>query len=229
MSLSSITKIPGIMRANSWLNGAALMDKWFSGPPSTKPSYTTPDTSTLKMDKFVLTFDRAKSVFADMQSKKIWSSAKAISAVWPTRIPVIGYTTFDFTAKSAQQLHDLHVNFGKVGDGYGLDDLLAALGHFAIYVAPLTGQIVRQGAQSKVTLNSVAYMVVDSYDFNGDQDLGYWSDSDNTASAMPWFGRDKVENKSFRDWRTKNGRGGDFQVYSDVKTVTLNPPDSFVV
>ncbi len=36
-----------------------------------------------------------------------------------------------------------------------------------------------------------------------------------------------VSNEEFRDWRTQNGRGGDFLVFSDVKRMVLNPPDTF--
>ena len=32
-----------------------------------------------------------------------------------------------------------------------------------------------------------------------------------------------VTNKSFRDWRDKHGRGGDFIAYSDVKKVWIRP------
>lgn len=46
---------------------------------------------------------------------------------------------------------------------------------------------------------------------------------------LPGIGYESVENKTFRDWRTKNGRGGDFLVFSDVKTITRTPPDVFVV
>ena len=62
LGLSSITNIPKIMRARGWLDGAQLMEKWFAGPP-TKPAFTTPDTTTIKMNSWVLTFSRAKSVF----------------------------------------------------------------------------------------------------------------------------------------------------------------------
>ncbi len=38
-----------------------------------------------------------------------------------------------------------------------------------------------------------------------------------------------ISNASFRDWRAKSGRGGDFLVFSDVKRLKLSTPDQFEV
>ena len=67
----------------------------------------------------------------------------------------------------------------------------------------------------------------DTYDFNGHQVLGYWSTSG--ARQHPFSGGDLVTNGDFRDWRNRHGRGGDFFVYSDVRTVSQRETDSFVV
>jgi len=59
----TLTNIPRIMRHHGWNNGARLMEIWFSRPPAIKPSYGPPETSTIKMDTWVLTFPRARQVF----------------------------------------------------------------------------------------------------------------------------------------------------------------------
>ena len=49
------------MRARSWLNGARLLDVWFSLPSAIVPSYGSPDTTTIRMGTWALTFPRAGS------------------------------------------------------------------------------------------------------------------------------------------------------------------------
>ncbi len=124
-----------------------------------------------------------------------------------------------------------YVNYRVVSFGFSdLDDMSAALGNFAFRVliggsvAPAPG-----GAHFQVTITEVGIYIRDSYDFNGDQDLGYWDDTDNSVSMINPLSGTKVTNADFRAWRTRNGRGGDFLVFSDVKRTTLRPPDSFRV
>lgn len=233
MGLSSITKIPGIMRANKWFNGAALMDEWFAGPSAERPTYTTPDTSTIKMDTWVLIFPRAKTVFDTMVRDKVWMSAAA-KPIFASRLRALGIgpsTTkcMDISSKSALDQHPLHVNFKAVPTAVSLDDMDAALGDYSIYVAPLSFDVAPEVGKLRVTLYSVGFHIWDSYDFKGHQILGWWDEITNTASGLPFPGGNETDNGNFRDWRTANGKGGDFQVYSDVKEVSISPPDSFVV
>ncbi len=65
------------MRANNWLNGAQLMEEWFAGAVRIKPNYGAPGVSTIKMDSWVLTFARAKTVYDAMLRDKVWSNDKA--------------------------------------------------------------------------------------------------------------------------------------------------------
>jgi uncharacterized protein DUF6402 len=236
MGLTSLTNISKIMRAKGWLNGARLMDKWFAGPPVHKPVYTTPDLSTIKMDAWALTFPRAKAVFDTMVREKVWSDDKAKREVWPTRLRSLGILNqngacFDLSLKTVPEQHVLHVNFRQVGSGYGttLDDMVAALGNFSIYVTPLSFDVGPESGRFRVKLNRVGFHIMDSFDFEGNQDLGYWDETTNSVSAVYLWHGTRVTNETFRTWRTANNRGGDFRVYSDVKVVTLNPSDSFLV
>jgi hypothetical protein len=94
-----------------------------------------------------------------------------------------------------------------------------------------------------VEVNEVSIDVRDSFDFEGDQYLGCWSDNPDGFSALmppdpslgigmsfsfqePLFS--PVGNRNFRDWRQKTGRGGDFLLVSDLQRVQLNPPDKSV-
>lgn len=230
MGLTSITNIPAIMRAKKWLDGAALMDRWFAGPPATMPHYTTPDTTTIEMDSWVLAFPRAKTVYDIMVRDKVWKSDKA-KTVFASRLATMGATgggCFDLSSKSVPDQHDLHVNFKSVPDG-PLDDMEAALANFSIYVTPLIFDVTPQIGKLRVDLSKVGFHVMDSYDFNGHQVLGFWDETTNTVSTTPFWGGAEVDNGDFRDWRTANKKGGDFLVFSDVKEVNISPPDSFLV
>jgi hypothetical protein len=70
----------------------------------------------------------------------------------------------------------------------------------------------------------------DQYDFEGHQFLGFWDIENHRASLLPsippsclsW-----VDNGSFRSWRDRNNKGGDYFVYSDVKQEAIDPPIVF--
>lgn len=225
------------MRAKGWVDGAQLMEKWFAGPPTAKPAYTTPDLSTIKMDTWALTFPRAKTVFDGMVRDKIWSNEKA-KPLMASRLRSLGLLgafgrCFDFSAKSVIDQHALHTNFRKVEFGMldSLDDMEAALANFAFYVVPLAGDVGPEVGRFRVKLSQVGVHIMDSYDFEGDQDLGYWDEVANTVSSTYIGSGNGVEvtNETFRNWRTANSKGGDFLVYSDVKVLNLNPPESFLL
>jgi hypothetical protein len=240
MSNTKINDIPGIMRSRGWTQGAQLMDKWFNGPPLSKPFYVSPDLTTITI-AWVLGFARARTVYDKMVNDKVWSNdnAKQVMAdnfrklgILKAYIKQSTKFPFNLTSLSAQDQHGLHTNHGKVG-GYDLDGLTAALGHFSIYVTPLVGEIVPEGIGYLINVQKVAFHVMDSYDFEGSQYLGTWDVKDKSVSNTPPLPYDSnlgpdlaVFNVDFKEWRMANRKGGDFQVYSDVKVLSLNPPDS---
>lgn len=77
-------------------------------------------------------------------------------------------------------------------------DLVVAAGSVA--PAPLT-------SQHRVTITEVGVYIRDSYDFNGDQFLGYWDDSDDSVSMTNPLSGTKVSNADFRSWRGRTEEG----------------------
>jgi uncharacterized protein DUF6402 len=139
MGLTSITNIPRIMRVKGWLQGALLLEKWFAGPSATKPSYSAPDLTTIKMD-WALGFPRAKDVFDAMVTEKVWSryaDARIEMAKSLGTLVTSAGGSFDLSSKSTPDLHALHNNHRPVSNSWGLDGMDAALGEFSIYVSPL--------------------------------------------------------------------------------------------
>ena len=70
----------------------------------------------------------------------------------------------------------------------------------------------------QVTIEEVGVYVKDSFDFNGNQFLGWWGPAD-----VP------INNSDFQRWRAENHTGGDFLVYSDVKRTRVSPTDTVTV
>jgi hypothetical protein len=117
--------------------------------------------------------------------------------------------------------------------GFGssdLDDMSAALGNFAFRVAVAGGVTpIPRTQRFEVIIAEVGVYVRDSYDFNGDQFLGFWDDQDNAMSMINPLSGTGVSNSDFRAWRDRNGKGGDFMVYSDVIKMRLAVPEVFSI
>jgi uncharacterized protein DUF6402 len=234
MSLT-ITNIPAIMRSHRWENGARLMETWFARPIAIAPAYGPPETATIRMDAWVLTFPRAKQVYDQLMREKIWANAAAQReiATMLRRQGVLtpGSRSFGNLTRAVPLQDADYINYRVVNFGLSnLDDLSAALGNFAFRVL-VSGAVAAAsgGSGYQVTITEVGVYIRDSYDFNGEQFLGYWDDSDNTVSMFNPLSGTSVSNSDFRDWRSRNGRGGDFLVFSDIKRTTLTTPDTFIV
>lgn len=230
----TLTNIPRIMRANRMPIGAAVMESWFLRPTATKPAYGTTDTTTVKMS-WVLGFKRAKAVYDGIVSGKIWANYAAQKVI-EERLKTKGLLTsvpqnFGNLSAPAPTLDAEQVNQRVVGMSdmtQSLDDMDAALGNFVLQVV-VAGTVSPKGTGHQVDIKEVGIFVRDSYDFEGRQYLGTWDDTTNSVSRNPLSSGDTVWNSDFRDWRTTNGMGGDYMIFSDVQKITLTTPDSFPI
>ena len=134
---------------------------------------------------------------------------------------------------NGRKLHKTaHINTRTVGLNFSekltdpLDDMYCALGAFGIHVAGAGTVIPLDPKADKdthlVKIDKLGFYIRDTYDFNEDQALGYWSQEGVTRSAGP--GSSSVENKHFRDWRTRFDHGGDFMIFSDVRWEGVRQP-----
>jgi Family of unknown function (DUF6402) len=253
MSLTLIN-IPRIMSSRGWVKGAALMNRWFRNGPATAPRYTIADTITIRMD-WILGFTRAKQVYDALIADAIWANPaaqKEIAKMLKRKtLPASGATkAFGNLSDTAQNQHNDYVNFraftdgGGYGNYYGayygyygyssdvMDDLTAALGRF-VFHAVVAGEVTASagtGARTyQVTVREVGIYVRDTYDFNGSQPLGFWDDSDNSVSMLNFLSGTYVSNDSFRDWRAANHRGGDFEIFTDLRRIVLPRPAVFTI
>jgi Family of unknown function (DUF6402) len=235
MSLT-LTNIPAIMRAQRWGNGARLMDIWFSRPSAIAPAYGAPDTTTIRMDTWALTFPRARNVYDQLMRDRIWANpagqAEVVKMLRRKSLLVVGGTFGNLGLPVQSQDRDYVtqrvVEFALMYDP--LDDMSAALANFAFRVL-VAGSVAAGtgGTGYRVTISEVGVYIRDSYDFVGFQPLGFWDDSTNTVQKGPFWGGVPVFNSDFQDWRTAHSAGGDFLVYSDIKRTPLAVPDTFTV
>jgi len=242
-----ITLIPGIMRRRGWRNGARLMEIWFSRPANAVPERGVPETATIWMDRWALTFRRASTVYQEIVSSRVWCNETArndLGSMLRRQGRLTSQrTTFGDLSRPVPTLDRDFISQHSVGGLTDpLDDMYAALGRFLFRTVvqgsvvptptPVPSMTVRARPRSTyfrhtVNIEQVGIYVWDSYDYNGLQPLGYWSASD--VSRIPLPGYELVTNGDYRQWRARHGRGGDFIVYSDVKILRRNPPDTFLV
>jgi hypothetical protein len=212
---SLLPEIPHEMAWMGWKEAAELLETWFERPPAIAPSYSAPVTTVITMD-WVLQFARAKLVYDRMLKERIWTneaSQKRIGELLKQKSSVAGQRWGDLS-KPVTEVDKEWINARPVASGMTFDAMTGALGAFELQVA-IAGTVVSiGGGEAQVSIEEVGVYVIDSFDFNGSQFLGFWGYRD-----------DPISNDDFRQWRTDNKAGGDFQVFSDIKRTRLTPPD----
>lgn len=210
----SIRDIPGIMTANKWPTGAAMMNRWFAAPAGRQSA----ETQTVKMD-WVLGYARAKVAHDEILDRKLYLTENAKALIKKKYGPVIG-NFGDFTLPIPELHKDqIQYQFVEIKAKDGIDDLFVALGDFHFYVA------VKGVATAKeITITHIGIYVRDDYEFDGPQPLGFWDRATNYGGFNPRKGT-PVGNGSFRSFRKKTNTGGDFLIFSaDLKEIELPKP-----
>lgn len=233
---ATVLDIPGIMRAKGWTVGAELMDHWFSLPSAVAPPFVNRDDTIVTM-AWALGFPRAREVYDKIIAERVWTSApskRELRAVLARDGYLSGGgSSFGVFRSTLPVVHRNAVNYRSVNQSVftGFDDMAAALANFNFHIQ-VGGEVSHApsgGGRYRVRIDLVGIYIRDQYDFTGDQELGFWDASTNDARHTPWFGFTRITNETFRDWRTANGRGGDFEVFSDVKVESLAAPDVFEI
>lgn len=260
MPLSSLTNIPRIMRKNGFHEGAQLMDRWFNHAAAVKPRYAAADTRTIKM-RWVLGYARAKEVYDELINDRMWATPNARKLLrerlqqhgylQPGALAVFGPPPGSMDVLDTYFVNQLPVTTdNKAGRALSnsVDGMLAALGTFSLRMViagelhspsknPMTGQL-----SYPLAVSDVGIYVRDSFDFEDEQDLGYWDDEENTIRLMKGSVREEVayrmvggrpdthvSNAIMRGYREATGFGGDFVVYSNVHWTHLSKPDIIAV
>jgi hypothetical protein len=233
--VKDVTRLPAVMEACGWKQGATLLRQWLAAPSAINPTFGTIDTTTITMD-FVLTFPRAKKEFDRIFERKLFFTerARAQIAVLVRRLGKAKGGSFDYN-RPVQELdpgpepmesYDVtYVPVGSVTDRP--DGLTASLGRFSFKVV-VAGKVDynAQAKRATVHVTDVGVHVEDRFEFEGWQPLGCWNICTNEVGRLFCGGAD-YDNADFRDFRTRTGKGGDIWVLSDVKSVKLSQPETF--
>ena len=210
---TTVDDVPAIMHAKNWLKGEALMKYWFAGTGS-------PNSTDITMD-WVLGFKRAKLEYDRIFSEKLYVTEKAraeIVKLAKSRGVFEKGGQFGDASGSAEKLDPSYTQFVVVGSVLDdFDDLYAALGRFTFRIV-VHGGVVLVGKERYVSVSKIGVYVRDSYDFVGNQALGYWDKETNYVGTNPFKGS-LITNAAFRNTK----KGADFIVYSDVRTTNITP------
>lgn len=246
--------IPSAMEKNGFRMGAALMRKWFTGAPFEMPgawktgvsvdhrslSAQHLDTSIISMP-WALRFGRIQESYVELKNAVLGQGTERSFAFSQKELfnnlrkaGKLGSQASSFgTSQSVVDVHETaHINARSVSAN-GLekltdpiDDMYCALGAFTLHVAaegvvtPL--QRTAAAPTHQIVIHSLVFYIRDCYDFSGDQMLGNWNTSE--VRKAPSSNLYLVENASFRDWRSRHQKGGDFLVFSDLYREKLRTP-----
>ncbi|GKT15872.1 DUF6402 family protein [Acidovorax sp. SUPP2522] len=205
------------------------------------------DETTVTM-AWALKFARVQTAVAQLQAK--WPSTAGLTllkrrVVRESRQRTQQCWRFGNLDQPAKIIDDLfQVNYLGVGkSGDPMDDFYGAMGESQLNIA-VSGIVTPQsGGKILIEIDELGFYLRDSYDFNDasliSQPLGCWGFSgvecglstiltiqieDSTVDEKPSdVERRKyyVNNGDFQKWRSKNNKGGDFMVLSDVYRVHL--------
>jgi len=222
-----LLKLPDVMDAKGWREGAILLRQWFSQTPTGGVT----DSTTITMN-WVLSFARAKTEFDTIFKEKLYVNDAAQKQIRELLKKISlgtgGKFNFNFPVTILDPVFD--IQFRPVGGMLDPQDgLKAALGRFTFRMV-VGGSVWRNPVTSrneKVLITDVGVHVRDSFDFEGFQPLGCWNICTNDVGIICSSGGEFVYNSSFREWRKLHGKGGDFKVLSDVESKTLDKPEIF--
>jgi hypothetical protein len=262
--------LPTVMRNQGWRTGAACMERWFNTPArimslsekNGRIDYTTlragaVDTDLVKM-AWAMRFARLSEAAIRLQREWVTQRASDLLRVrvarWRSDRGIRKDASFRFgdLSMAAPLAHKTcQANSRPVG---GLldpfDDFYAALGRATLNVA-VTGMVEIYGGRTRLRVDGLGLYLRDSYEFLGEQSLGYWNsqgvasfaadaeDIPTTSTAatqsddysiglgrvsMSFRRQYRVTNGSFASFRSTHKRGGDFSIFSDLYRPTMPHP-----
>ena len=128
--------------------------------------------------------------------------------------------------------HSQHAQYRTVKESLTdpIDPLIGALGTFSFHAIPLGRAQKLTDGSCRVDISDFVIYVIDKFDFQGDdQYLGYWKPPDSISRTILGGGTE-MRNGSYNKYRDSveaQGKGGDFILVTDTRTVHLPKTFSF--
>ncbi len=209
------------------------------------------DEDTIKME-WALKFPRANEKYLELEKRALSNAAiKELTRklIENEMVPHRGWTAAKFGVpgmRAAELDETCQCNFIECvwGAKAPLDELLGALGDFTMKVA--AGGTIRG---RRVTIERVGFYIRDTFEF-----MDHWARGMVLSQPLGWWGANgaymepaklaelygdcfvhdncaflRVTNESYREYRAKYGKGGDFIVYSDVLWKDLEKPQTILI
>ena len=238
--IPDLDRLPDVMNKLNYPVSARLMRRWLGSPGLRMPGGAAATDLTDITMAWALRFARVQAAYKYSVDNTVWRNSAGAPAIvnWLKRQNAFQSTPVKFgnVRKPLPMLHEDAIQFHPVGGFMAHvvdpeDDLLASLGSFSFHfvVAGRTVPITVAGrlAGHDVQIEQVGIYIRDSYDFEGNEELGYWDLDRARMSKRKIEGGTPLNDSTFRAWRNRTGRGGDYLIFSDVKIETFNLPDHF--
>lgn len=264
-----IRDIPAVMRKNGWLVGAVCMERWFRSPAREMPyaekvgrlDYRTLPANSLERRlvtmNWAMRFERVFSTSYRLQREWVTQAASDVLrgrvAAWRTArgITKNEFRFGDLSLPTVVVNATCQANSRSVGSPFdGFDDFYAALGRATMHIAVQGTFRGAANGRGVLEVDGMGVYLRDSYDFIGEQGLGYWNRAgvsyladnaldipiqaptgNNDADWSMGVGRFsisrarlfKVTNGSFSNYRNLSKRGGDFTIFTDIHRLVMQP------
>jgi Family of unknown function (DUF6402) len=249
ISFDMVPYIPVIIKAKGWTIALKCMEKWFNNPYNPGQNKTDIVVSDILKMNWVLSFQYLKEFIENgffiikfsPTRFSIWEKIKQrIKAQvknglmnLPEEGQTVSFGTKDATPERSAIDNHLVTRFDRYyiyevpyrSPSLGQGDLIPTIDDFYAAVANCTfryialGDISKASGKYKIQVKQLGVYVYDTFDFEGEQDLGYWNVKTNDVGRTFIGGGSQgtlITNKIFRDWRDRNRKGQDYTNYSDV-------------
>lgn len=185
---------------------------------------------------WLLDFDFVENKYKDLQENALNEAGKQLLA---DRLKANGISSgsFDFTTAGPSEIRSSYCNSRLIEPSplplnkYGNypSGVFAAMGNFNFYALPSGSIRDAGGRRYEITVDKMAIVALDSFQFQGWEVLGYWSYIDRNFSYVGIGTYNSLSNDRFRELRAKTGIGEDFAVESDKGMVAVSEETKFLV
>ncbi len=240
-----VPQVGGILRAygrkakdREWDKPARLQDLWLARPPRAAPlgrGFDFGDVAYSKRTGITVDWVLRPDVDSDGRARKAYEALvealgdettrieiahRALAVIGDSKKARLGFRK-PFPLANLRAFHAQNVVQRSVTidmKNIPIDPEEAAFGHFSFYAVPV-GQIEREkDGGLHIRVERFLVYALDSFDFSKpNEPLGFFKSPD-VVSAKLGAGT-LLTNLSYRDYRASSGKGGDFLVMSDVKSV----------
>jgi len=244
---TTLRDIPSIMKALKWNKGAAVLNNWFNGTARKAKAldkgfdFSLPVVRVADLNiRFATQTPSGMAAYKGIKNPLLWSENQAVGreilATYSSqfagimngkRVPFGGKFGLEDVGGRMEEFHRQEVRFAPVNNyAFPWTDQTASLGNFAFYAIPKGFASFDTTTRSYVfEITDIAVYVLDSFSFNGEQELGWWAKPDHMPTPRRvWEGSVEASNEAFNRYRLTSGHGGDFLIFVPAEITHFSTP-----